>query len=106
MCGACGTESSRADWFNAGVQNSPAGRIHARLQVVAAANGFLSHCGMHMQSNPGAATWTLRSPRGAATTVSSFMDIWPSVEKLTGKTFDPLDPAVIAARTTDLESND
>ena len=106
MCGVCGGDVAAFDWFTNGVQNSPAGRIHAQLQTAACANGFLVGSGLQVHCNPGASTWTLRAYGGAAVTIRTFTEIWPAVEKMTGRAFSPLDPAAIANRTAGLDVDD
>lgn len=106
MCGVCGAPPANMDWYSAGIEDSVAGRLRARVQLAAAANGILRHLGLKASYYPGASTLALHSPTGHTVTIKQLSEIWPEVDKLTARRFDPLDPNAIARHGGRDERND
>ena len=103
MCSLCGILGGRGHWtesasspevFAARTElHTPARERQQRTRVL---NVVLAHYGLSV------ADWTagksvLRSATGRTALVDNVGELWPAAERLTGRTLDPLDPALLAA---------
>lgn len=106
MCSGCGTPPVSIDWFNAGVENSAAGHVRARMQLAQAASVVLRGAGLRVSYYPGASTLSVHNSTGATVTVRQLSEIWPAVHKLTGSFVDPLAPDAIIRQAGQVRTND
>lgn len=97
MCGQCRSASTGVDWYTAGVADSLAARRRARSALGEAASTLLAGLGLRVVAHPGALTLNVRTSTGRSVTVSGLDEIIEAATELTGRTVDPLDPAVIDA---------
>jgi hypothetical protein len=90
MCGLCGVFGVAEHWTD-GSGDSQAERQHR----VAAGNDVLAVFGLRL------AEWqdryTLTGSTGGSAVVDNFGNLWPAAERLAGRSFDPLDPKILAA---------
>lgn len=90
MCGLCGVFGVAEHWTDG------AGRSQAEAQHrIEVANDFVGLYGLRLAEWAG--RFTLSGPTGGAAVVDHLGALWPAAERLAGRTFDPLDPNVIAA---------
>ena len=91
MCSACGYPSAPGHWTEAGAASLP-DRLRARfrraqvLKSVLPAYGLTAHDGGLV---PGI---QIGAASGGETIARDLTDVWETVERLTGKAIDPLDP--------------
>lgn len=86
------------DWYNAGIDDSLAGRRRGRANLVAAAAELLSVLGVRVRTYPGTLTMLVEKPTGASRTVAQLPEIVPAAEELSARSFDPLCEALITHR--------
>ena len=103
MCSLCGILGGRGHWTESA--SSPevfAGRtdvhtpVRERQQRTRILNVVLGHYGLSV-SDWAAGKSVLRSATGRTALVDNVGELWPAAEQLTGRTLDPLDPALLAA---------
>ena len=103
MCSLCGILGGRGHWTESA--SSPevfAGRtdVHTptreRQQRTRILNVVLGHYGLFV-SDWTAGKSVLRSATGRTALVDNVGELWPAAERLTGRTLDPLDPALLTA---------
>lgn len=97
MCGQCRSPSSREDWFAAGAPGSLAGRRHARAELSRAAGALLGPLGLRVDAHPGSMALAIRGATGRTVLVTRLDQIADAARALTGRSPDPLDPALLAA---------
>lgn len=105
MCAVCGSGSARIDWLTSGVEPTASAWIQAHQQVAQTATRLLRKAGVEVHCNPGASTWTLRSADGSAATASTFTEILPAFEKLSGTIVSPLDLVGAAMKSMDINQD-
>ena len=102
MCSLCGILGGRGHWTESA--SSPevfAGRteVHTpareRQQRTRILNVVLGHYGLSV-SDWAAGKSVLRSATGRTALVDNVGELWSAAEQLTGRTLDPLDPALLA----------
>jgi hypothetical protein len=93
MCGLCGTFGAADHWADglAAGASSPSAERRRRAAV---ANRILGCYGLKLTE--WANRFTLVSRTGKAAVVDNFGSLWIEAEKISGRSCDPLDPAVIA----------
>jgi len=94
MCGLCGAFGVADHWTGGGALmaggRTPAAERQARAR---AANRILKPYGLALDEWAG--RYTLKARNGKTAIVDHLGAIWPEAERLSGRTFDPLDPATI-----------
>jgi hypothetical protein len=94
MCGLCGAFGGSDHWTGGSAATAtgltPAAERQARARI---ANQILKPYGLTLDEWAG--RFTLRARNGKTAIIDHFGAIWPEAEKLTGRTFDPLDPAAL-----------
>ncbi len=98
MCGQCRSADMSDDWYNAGVEESLAGRRRGRVELTAAADELVSVLGLRVKTYPGAVTMTVEKPTGSSRVVAGVSGIVAAAEALSGHSFDPLADALITRR--------
>jgi hypothetical protein len=97
MCALCGLLSAEDDWTarhnrNADERAPEHRRLHARrIQLL---NDVLSFYHLHIADWQGKMLVT--SPTGGAELVSSLAEVWTQAERLSKRSIDPLDPALLS----------
>lgn len=89
MCGLCGAFGVGEHWADGLAGGSQA----ERQRRAAVANRVLGVYGLRL--TPWGGRYTLAGPTGKSSVVDNFGALWIAAEKLTGRTLDPLDPALL-----------
>ena len=97
MCALCGVLGGEAHWSEASSLSGDdtAGRRRERAQRIAAANRILGRFGMRLSDWQGGAS-VLATATGKSEVITGFGHLWSTAEALSGRCFDPLDPAFLA----------
>ncbi len=95
MCGLCGLFEGDVHWTDADRIGSPTVR-QARLQRVALANRVLRHYRLKLADWQGS-KYILSTPTGISEIVDNVAAVWPTAERLLGRSCDPLDPELISS---------
>ncbi len=94
MCGLCGAFGGNDHWTGGGATAAtgltPAAERQVRARV---AHQVLKPLGLTLE--PWAGRYTLRARNSKTAILDHFGAIWPEAERLTGRVFDPLDPATL-----------
>jgi hypothetical protein len=99
LCGTLGagehwSEPTRADALAQRPAAATLGRERqARIRL---ANRVLAHYGLALSDFAGS-RYVLRSRTGRSVLIEHLGALWPTAEQLSGRTCDPLDPALLAA---------
>ncbi len=106
MCSLCGVLGGNEHWADAvarpGVftrNKEPVDRRRARAHRVRLANDVLALFALNLSDWQGA-SFLLSTRTGKTEIVEDLGHLWPTVERLTGRVCDPLDPRVIEAMET------
>lgn len=95
MCMACGQMFSNIHWSDR-LKTDEKGFVDQRVLLrtrqmkVSFTNQILGYYGLSVRSRPGGG-YTVLNKTGKSILCSDFGDLWPQVQKLCGKTVDPLD---------------
>lgn len=99
MCMACGQMFMNIHWSdtlktdsNGFVDQSTL--LRNRLAKVKYTNQILGFYGLKVNSRAGGG-YSVSTRTGRSVLCSDFGDLWPKAQMLTGKTVDPLDPALL-----------
>lgn len=90
MCGLCGMFGAAEHWTKGVGRQGQADRQHQ----VRIANAVLRLHGLRCADWQG--RFTVTGPTGRRAVVDHLGALWPEAERLAGKPFDPLDPALLA----------
>jgi hypothetical protein len=87
MCSACGYPARPGHWIDAGLATAPDRRraLHTRAAVLTRALKPLG-----VRAHASASGIVLSGATGASAVVADAADLWPAVERLAGRPFDPL----------------
>lgn len=103
MCSLCGILGCDDHWSSAvrrpGVYSRNDDRLSRRREAarrLAIANKVLHTRRMKVEDFHGT-SYVLRGATGATTVFEALAHLWPEAEALSGRPFDPLDPALLAA---------
>lgn len=88
MCSACGFPVRPGHWTDAGLDNA-GDRRRAGFRRAAVLTRALAPLGLSAHSD--GAGLVLSSATGGAVVVSDPAELWPAVERLAGRAYDPLD---------------
>ncbi len=99
MCGLCGIFGVAEHWSDSAGPEEEAGpsalsRRAERQRRVRTANAVLGLYGLRLAE--WANRYTLTGPTGRREIVDHVGAVWPAAERLAGRRFDPLDPALLA----------
>lgn len=98
MCVLCGELIMNAHWTDqaklSGGMTDQRQRRRSRLKRAEFANRILSHYGLSLSDWNGA-KYTLADKKGGSVLVQDLGDLWPAVQKFTGKIPDPLDARLL-----------
>lgn len=89
MCSACGYPVRPGHWTNAGL-DTPHDRLRARFTRVAVLSRVLRPYGLTAHDDGVGEGLTLSTLSGASVIVTDPAQLWPTVERLAGRPFDPL----------------
>lgn len=89
MCSACGYPSRPGHWTQAGL-DTPHDRLRARLTRAAVLTRVLRPYGLSVHDDGVGEGFTLSTLTGASVIVTDPAQLWPTVERLAGRAFDPL----------------
>ncbi|CAM5607294.1 hypothetical protein ATER59S_05604 [Aquamicrobium terrae] len=101
MCGFCGFPSAPGHWTEAGSSATAYDRLRARyrradlLKSILPAQGLTAHDDMQ---TPGICVGTFS---GNQVIAANLAEVWEAAERLSGRVFDPLDPAFLDGGTQD-----
>ena len=96
MCGLCGALGGAEHWTaGAGRLALTATRRAERLEQVRVSNAVLRTQRLHLDDWQGSA-FMLSSATGKREIVSSMPEVWSTAQRMLGRSFDPLDPAMLA----------
>lgn len=101
MCGLCGALGGRRHWSDASGQPRAGGRADAggrrevRLGRLRLLNPLLGYYGLALK-DWGATSYVLAGASGNLAAVDGLPTLWPAIERQTGRSCDPLDPALLA----------
>ena len=98
MCALCGVLGGEAHWSEASspsAADDPAARRRERAARIAAANRILDRFGMRLSDWQGGAC-VLATATGKSEVIAGFAHLWTAAETLSGRRFDPLEPAFLA----------
>ncbi|QQP92789.1 hypothetical protein IGS68_30540 (plasmid) [Skermanella sp. TT6] len=95
MCGLCGTFGAADHWTDGLGEGAALSPSAERRRRAAVANEVLALYGLKLTE--WANRYTLTGRTGKSAVVEQFGAVWAEAERLTGRTCDPLDPAVIEA---------
>ncbi len=93
MCSACGFPARPGHWTDAGLA-TPQDRLRARFHRAAILRRVLAGRGLTAHDD-GATGLMLSTLGGAHVLVADADGLWDAVARLTGRPFDPLDPAFL-----------
>lgn len=103
MCALCGVLGVEHHWSAAptgpaaaAASADPARRRAERRHRIAAVNAVLAPARLKVAEWRGTA-YLLRSATGRTTVVDNLSELWPAAQAMTGRSLDPLDPAVLDA---------
>lgn len=96
MCGMCGTPLPPPKWFMVGVEDSPGQVIRERTKQITLLTKHLLHLNIGVHASPSSPGITLKTPDGRAEFVQDIGNVWPAVERLAGRPYNPL----LTAHTT------
>lgn len=91
MCSACGYPSRPGHWTEAGLA-TPQDRLRARFVRAATLARVLRPYGLTAHDDGLGEGFTLSTLTGASVIVTDPAQLWPMVERLAGRPFDPLAP--------------
>lgn len=91
MCSACGYPARPGHWTQAGLE-TPHDRLRARFARAAVLARVLRPYGLTAYDDGVGEGFTLASLTGARVIVTDPARLWPMVEQLAGRPFDPLAP--------------
>lgn len=89
MCNACGYPSRPGHWTDAGL-DTPRDRLRARFRRAEVLARVLRPYGLTAQDDGVTDGLVLSTLSGASVIVTDPAEIWPAVERLSGRAFDPL----------------
>jgi hypothetical protein len=93
MCGLCGAFGAPDHWSDGLVRSVPPEA--ERRARASAANRVLGLYGLRLAAWGG--RYTLSGRTGRSAVVDHLGALWPAAERLSGRSCDPLDPAILAA---------
>lgn len=96
MCSICGFPAAPGHWTEAGASTAP-DRLRARFRRGQVLNAVLRGYGVSAHDGGVVPGIQLASFSGAQSIVPDLESVWPEVERLTGRTVDPLDPRFTGA---------
>ncbi|MFC7704565.1 hypothetical protein ACFQXB_10215 [Plastorhodobacter daqingensis] len=91
MCTACGFPARPGLWTEAGLEG-PGDRLRARFLRAQILQRVLRPHGLTAHDDGQTAGIQIGTLSGARQIVDTVPEIWPAVEALLGRPFDPLDP--------------
>ncbi len=100
MCMACGQMFSSIHWSDR-LKTDEKGFVDQRVLLrtrqmkVSVTNKILGYYGLSVRNRPGGG-YTVMNRTGRALLCKDFGDLWFQVQKLCGKTVDPLDPDLLS----------
>jgi hypothetical protein len=94
MCGLCGTFGVAEHWSDSTGATAARSRRAERQHRVKVANAVLGLYGLRLSE--WGSRFTLTSRTGRSAVVDGFGSVWPAAERLSGRSCDPLDPALLA----------
>ncbi|QEC46523.1 hypothetical protein FSW04_02300 [Baekduia soli] len=95
MCGLCGTPAPPGDWIEAGIPDTPADRMQARLGCAAVLARVGRATGVTVREGLAFGMWTVSAPTGATAIAGDLAEVWPTVTRLAGRPADPLDAGLL-----------
>ncbi len=91
MCGLCGTLGGPPHWTEAGAERRRAGRL-ASVRIT---NAVLATAALRVDDWQGAA-FLVAGATGRQEIVSDLQGVWEAGRMISGRSLDPLDPALLA----------
>ena len=89
MCNACGYPARAGDWTDAGLE-TPHDRLRARFRRAWVLSRELRPYGLTAYDDGVTDGLILSTLAGASTIVTDPAQLWPTVERLAGRAYDPL----------------
>ena len=89
MCNACGYPARAGHWTDAGLE-TPHDRLRARFRRAWVLSRELRPYGLTAHDDGVTDGLTLSTLAGASTIVTDPAQLWPTVERLAGRAYDPL----------------
>jgi hypothetical protein len=89
MCSACGFPSRPGHWTEAGLETAQ-DRLRARFRRAQVLAQVLRPYGLTAYDDGMSEGFTLSTLTGASVIITDPAELWPMVERLSGRAFDPL----------------
>ena len=89
MCNACGYPARPGHWTDAGL-DTPGDRLRARFRRAQVLARVLRHLGLTAHDDGVTDGLILSTLAGASVIVTDPAQLWPEVERLSGRAYDPL----------------
>jgi hypothetical protein len=96
MCNACEFPASSAHWAEAGLATGPADAARDRLAMLAALAAALAVHGLRVRAPTPWSGFQILTPSGRFENARNLDEAWAAVEKMLGRTVDPLSPLFMA----------
>lgn len=90
MCSACGFPAAHGHWTEAGAK-TPHDRLRERFHRIDLLRGMLQPMGVSVHDDGQTPGIQVTGPGGGSTIVANLEELWVEVERLCGRSFDPLD---------------
>jgi len=91
MCANCGFPSAPGHWTEAGAA-TPADRLRARFRRAERLRAILLPYGLTVHDDGMVPGMTVSTLSGHHVMVADLAELWSVVERMSGRTLDPLDP--------------
>lgn len=90
MCSACGYPAAAGHWTEAGA-DTPHDRLRERFRRAAMLGALLRPFGVSVHDDGQVPGIQVTGPGGGSVIVANLEDLWGEVERLCGRSFDPLE---------------
>lgn len=94
MCANCGYPAAQGHWTEAGTASAP-DRLRARFRRAEILKDVLPAYGLTVHDDGVIPGVTVSTRTGDHVMAADLAELWQAAEKLTGRPFDPLDPAFV-----------